>query len=105
MAKQVTLKERLSALNNLPPFFKLVWQTHPGLTAVNFLLRIIRAATPLAILYVAKLVIDQIIFLSHGNHDASYPHLWKLVAIEFGLAVLSDSLGVGSPGTELEFAL
>jgi ATP-binding cassette subfamily B protein len=95
MAKQVTLKDRLSSLNNLPPFFKLVWQTHPLLTAVNFLLRIIRAATPLALLYVGKLVIDQIIMLSRGNHSASYAHLWELVAIEFGFAVLSDSLSRG----------
>ncbi len=92
MAKKVTLKERFSALNNLPPFFKLVWQTNPLLTIVNSLLRIIRAAIPLAILYVGKLIIDQIITLSHGYHNAPYSYLWKLVVIEFALAVSSDIL-------------
>jgi len=68
----------------LLPFFKLVWQTSRWLTTVNSLLLIIRSATPVAILYVGKLIIDQIIMLSRGNQAASFPHLWKLVAIEFG---------------------
>lgn len=91
-SKRITLKERLSALNNLLPFFKLVWQTSPWLTTVNSLLLIVRSSTPVAILYVGKLIIDQIIMLSRGNQAASFPHLWKLVAIEFGLAILSDGL-------------
>ena len=89
---EVTLKDRFSALNNLPRFFKLVWQTSPSLTITNGLLRIIRSAIPVAILYVGKLIIDQIVHLSHNHSNASHNYLWKLVAIEFGLAILSDGL-------------
>ena len=37
---QLTFKQRLSALRNLPEFFKLVWQTSPSLTIANSVLRI-----------------------------------------------------------------
>ena len=87
----VTVKERLAALGNLPAFFKLVWQTSPRMTIVNSMLRIVRSAMPLLILYIGKLIIDQVIFLSH-NHGLSHDYLWKLVATEFGLAILADAL-------------
>jgi ATP-binding cassette subfamily B protein len=92
VTNQLSLKERLSALRNLPRFFKLVWETSKWMTIVNALLRIIKSATPLAILYVGKLIIDQIILLSHSKAGLSSHHLWFLVAIEFCLAILSDSL-------------
>jgi ATP-binding cassette, subfamily B, bacterial len=88
----VTIKERFSALNNLPRFFKLVWQTSPSLTLTNIVLRIIRSALPVAILYVGKLIIDQVVLLSRGS-GGEHDHLWQLVAIEFLLAILSDALG------------
>ena len=87
----LTLKDRLSALNNLPAFFKLVWQTNPLMTLVNSLLRILRSAMPVALLYVGKLIIDQVVFLSH-KHGANTHHLWVLVGCEFALAILTDGL-------------
>ena len=89
---QLTFKQRLSALRNLPEFFKLVWQTSPSLTIANAVLRILKSATPVAILYVGKLIIDQVVQISQGKQSISSNHLWKLVAIEFGLAILSDVL-------------
>lgn len=91
-AVPVTLKERLQALRNLPAFFVLVWQTSPTMTIINSMLRIIRSATPLAILYIGKLIIDQVVLLSHGGGNPSHNYLWKLVALEFTLAILSDGL-------------
>jgi ATP-binding cassette subfamily B protein len=88
----VTLKERFAALSNIPAFFKLVWQSSPGMTLANIALRLFRAALPLLILYVGKLIIDQVIQLSRGQHSPDHYYLWKLVAIEFALAILSDGL-------------
>jgi ATP-binding cassette, subfamily B, bacterial len=87
----ITLKDRFSALGNLPQFFKLVWQTSPSLTLLNAVLRIVRSAIPVAVLYVGKLIVDLVVQISQG---ASIPHtdLWQLVALEFGLAILSDAL-------------
>ena len=88
----IKLKDRFSALSNLPRFFKLVWQTSPSLTIANAALRILKSGTPVAILYVGKLIIDQVVHISQGNQSISTTYLWKLVAIEFGLAILSDVL-------------
>jgi ATP-binding cassette subfamily B protein len=87
-----TLRERFSALGNLPAFFGLVWQTSPGLTLANAGLRLLRSAIPVAVLYVAKLIIDQVVAISQGS-GGSMTVLWELVAVEFGLAILSDALG------------
>src|SRR6478736_6685481 len=87
-----TFKEKFDALGNLPRFFKLVWQTHKGYTLLDILLRIVRSALPVAILYVGKLIIDNIVSISK-THEADHTFLWQLVTAEFGLAILSDALG------------
>lgn len=45
---------------------------------------------PIALLYVGKLIIDQVVGLNRTG--GSQQELWKLVIIEFGLAVLTDGL-------------
>lgn len=89
---KLTIKERLAALRNLPGFFKLVWQTSKWMTIVNAILRVARSAMPLAILYVGKLIIDQVVLLNQNPDSYSSGYLWELVALEFALAVLSDAL-------------
>src|SRR5260221_4014918 len=89
-ALPLTWKQRLEALRNLPRFFRLVWQTSPRIMIVNAFLRIARSATPVAILYVGKLIIDQVIYLdntkTHTTDPDSNHHLWELIALEFRLA-------------------
>jgi len=87
----LTLKERLAALRNLPAFFKLVWQTNHWMTVVTSVLRILRSAMPLALLYVGKLIIDEVVKLNH-SHGTDTHHLWVLVGSELGLAILTDAL-------------
>lgn len=92
--EQLSWRERFAALGNLPAFFRLVWQTSPGLFIGNAVLRLIRAAIPAATLYVGKLIIDQVV--AHTKHVATADdtnYLWWLVAAEFGLAILSTALG------------
>lgn len=95
MSNKISFKERFSALGNLPAFLKLVWRTSPALTVATALIRIVRSAIPVSILYVGKLIIDQVVHLSRGTTDA-HTYLWELVAIEFALAILSDALGRAS---------
>lgn len=57
---EVSLKERFSSLSNLPSFFKLVWKASPSLAVATAVIRIIRSAIPAGILYVGKLIIDQV---------------------------------------------
>lgn len=86
-----TLKEKFAALQNLPRFFTLVWQTHKGYTILNALLRLLRSAIPVAMLYVGKLIIDEVVTLSKTT-STDHTFLWELVAAEFALAILSDAL-------------
>lgn len=86
----LSFRERLSALKNLPQLFRLVWQSSPGKTTLSFALRIARSAMPVTLLYIGKLIIDQVVGLN--SHGGSQYELWKLVIIEFGLAVLTDGL-------------
>ena len=87
----LTFKDRLVALNNLPAFFKLVWQTSKLFTIINAILRVVRSAMPVALLYVGKLIIDNVIFLTR-HHETDTAHLWQLVGLEFGLAIATDAL-------------
>ncbi|HEU5052127.1 MAG TPA: ABC transporter ATP-binding protein [Hanamia sp.] len=86
-----TLKEKFAALGNLPRFFKLVWETNHWYAILNILLRLIRSAIPVSILYVGKLIIDEVILLSK-THSSDLGYLWKLVLAEFALAIISDAL-------------
>jgi ATP-binding cassette subfamily B protein len=88
--QDITFKQRLSALKNLPQLFRLVWQSSPSKTLMSFSLRIIRSAMPVLLLYVGKLIIDQVVTLTRTG--GSQQHLWELVGLEFGLAVLTDGL-------------
>jgi ATP-binding cassette subfamily B protein len=101
--QQQSWRERLGALRNLPPFLKLVWRTSPALTLSQSLLRIARALLPVATLYVGKLIIDEVVLLAQAPPAAEDLRQWIasglldrigwLLALEFGLAVLSDVLG------------
>jgi ATP-binding cassette subfamily B protein len=87
----LTFRERIAALNNLPLFLKMVWRTSPAMTITNMLLRTARSATPLAMLYVGKLIIDNVVLLNKTPHQ-DLTLLWELVALEFFLAISSDLL-------------
>jgi ATP-binding cassette subfamily B protein len=98
-------RERLGALRNLPPFLKLVWQTSPGIALAQGVLRIVRALLPVASLYVGALIIDEVVRLTQAPSPGDTLEQWFasgmlhrigwLLALEFGLAVLSDLLGRG----------
>src|SRR5437588_11627271 len=82
-------QERLSALRNVPPVLKIVWQSGPGVVTFGIVARVIAALLPVAITFVTKLIID--IIDNHLRNQAPVPRrLWWLVGGEFGLA------GVGS---------
>ena len=98
-----TLRERLGALKNLPPFIRLVWQTSPVLTLVQGVLRLGRALLPVITLYVGKLIIDEVVRLAglpEAKESFTTLHesgildpLASLVALELGLALAADILG------------
>jgi ATP-binding cassette subfamily B protein len=90
----VSVRERVSALRHLPAFLKLIWLTSPALTLGNIALRLLRAALPLAMLYVGRLILDDVVQLSQQPAAVRVlSPVLGLVALEFGLVLLTDALG------------
>ncbi|MGI8961594.1 MAG: ABC transporter ATP-binding protein [Bryobacteraceae bacterium] len=87
-----TWRERLKALENVRPLLKMVWDTSPFLAFISVSCRLLRAALPLATLYISKLIIDAVVRSVRGGHVES-GLVWRLVAVELALAVASDLLG------------
>ncbi|HUP30384.1 MAG TPA: ABC transporter ATP-binding protein [Usitatibacter sp.] len=93
----MTLRERLGALRNLPPFMKLVWDTSPGLTLAQAVLRLVRAVLPVLALYVGKLIIDEVVAMAQTPQPLHWGELLHTplatyIALEFALAIASDVL-------------
>lgn len=90
----VSVRERVSALRHLPAFLKLIWLTSPSLTLGNIGLRLLRAALPLALLYVGRLLLDDIVALTKlPAASREVAPVFGLAALEFGLVLLTDALG------------
>lgn len=97
-----SLRERMDALRNLPPFLRQVWRTSRLLTLASLGLRLLRALLPVAMLYVGKLIIDEAVHLA-GNGGmpplrealagGQLDTLLQLLALELGIAIGSDLLG------------
>jgi hypothetical protein len=68
-----SLRERLGALRNLPPFLREIWATSKALTATSLGLRLLRALLPIVILYVGKLIIDEAVRLVRHRRALRHP--------------------------------
>ncbi len=84
-------QERMSAMRNLPPVLKIVWDSGPLVVALGFVFRLLAALQPVGLLYVSKLIIDTIVYVV-SKHQPIPRHLWWLVAAEFALAVSGNVL-------------
>jgi ATP-binding cassette subfamily B protein len=89
------VRERLAALRYLPALVRLVWQTHRGYTAAMVLLRLLRAFVPVATLWAAKLIIDEVVALTRAP-GASLEPLWRVVALELAIVVVGELLARAS---------
>ena len=101
-APRPPLKERLAALRLVPRLIGLVWDTHRVYTTLMIVLRLVRSAVPVTNLWVAKLIIDEVVMLSRsgGGGVGSARHLWTLVALEMGIVVVNELLARLSGLTE-----
>ncbi len=81
----------MSALRNLPPVLKIVWDSGPIVVLLGFVFRLLAAVQPVALLYVSKLIIDLIVYVL-SKHQPIPTRLWWLVVAEFVIAVLGNVL-------------
>src|SRR5579862_952278 len=87
-------QERLSALRNVPPVLKIVWESGPVVVSLGLLFRLFAAVLPVALLWITKLIIDRIVH-AVSSHQPVNAGFWWLVVAEFGIAVFLSILSRG----------
>src|ERR671910_1646099 len=88
-------RERLQALKHLPKLLRMVWETNPGYVVGILLLRIARSIIPLAVLWVGKLIVDEVVHsinVAHAGGPVPWSRLAVLLAIELGIALVGEGL-------------
>jgi ATP-binding cassette subfamily B protein len=89
-APRPPLRTRLAGLRLAPRLIRLVWETHRPYTAMMIALRVVRSVVPVTGLWVAKLIIDEVVTLARTG--GSPRHLWSLVALEMATVVGGELL-------------
>ena len=90
-AKLPLLRDRLATFRLVPRLLLLVWRTHRTYTLAMITLRLIRAAVPLATLWVAKVIIDEVIGISRYGRPSH--QLWSLLALEIVVVLAGELFG------------
>ncbi|MCM4157706.1 ABC transporter ATP-binding protein [Gramella sp. AN32] len=93
-ANKIDFRESFASLKFIPRFFKEIRKVNPTLFYANVTGRIINAILPVIMLWLGKLIIDEVV-LQISAEAKDLDRLWVLVAMEFGLAILSDLLSRG----------
>jgi ATP-binding cassette, subfamily B, bacterial len=82
---------RLQSLRNIPPVLRIIWDSSPAVVTWGLILRAISALSPLALLAVARLIIDAVV--THISRDTPLrTDFWWLVGLEFGMACFASVL-------------
>ncbi|RXH57317.1 ABC transporter ATP-binding protein [Granulicella sibirica] len=79
-------RERLSALKNMPPVLKILWDSGPEVVSWGLILRVIVAVLPFAVAKVAQYIITDI--AGHLRGEPLPSRFWSLVAAEVALNVV-----------------
>jgi ATP-binding cassette, subfamily B, bacterial len=92
---EVSWRERLQALKHLPRLLRLVWDTEPRYVVGILLLRVARALVPLAVLWVGKLIVDEVVHavaVVGAGDPIPWMRLAQLLALELGIALVGEGL-------------
>ena len=85
----INFKESFASLKFVPRFFKEIRKVNPLLFYTNVAGRILNAILPVIMLWLGKLIIDEVV-IQIAAETKDLDQLWILVAAEFGLAIISD---------------
>ena len=104
--EDVPLGQRLATLRHLKRLFQQIWRTSWPLTTAAIGLRLLRAVQPLLLLYVGKLIIDQVVLQTGQPSPGPTFADWlasgrltpvaELLALEFALVLAGDLVSRGA---------
>jgi len=83
--------KRLNALRNVPAIMGIVWESGPSVVLWGLILRLMTALSPVALLAVARIILDSIVGYLSRAHNL-HPHFWWWVSLEFAIAGISTFL-------------
>jgi ATP-binding cassette subfamily B protein len=87
--------ERLQALRHLPKLLRMVWETNPAYVIGILVLRVARSAVPLAVLWVGKLIVDEVVHaiaVVQAGGPLPWTRLAVLLGIELAIALVGEGL-------------
>jgi ATP-binding cassette subfamily B protein len=91
----VSWRERLQALRHLPKLLRMVWDAEPRYVVGILLLRVARSAVPLGVLWIGKLIVDEVVHaisLASSGGTVPWTRLAVLLGIELGIALVGEGL-------------
>jgi ATP-binding cassette subfamily B protein len=93
--REVSWRERLQAVKHLPRLLRLVWETEPRYVVGILVLRVLRSLVPLAVLWVGKLIVDEVVTavgLVHAGGAIPWARLGQLLLLELAIALVGEGL-------------
>ncbi len=85
-------RERVTALRNVPPVLRIVWESGPLVVSLGSLFRLIISLLPLAALWITERIVNGVVH-AVSVHQPVSPKFWWLVAAEFAIAIFGGILG------------
>ena len=92
--ERISLSDSFRGWHSIPRFFREIYRDGPGLFALNVLARLFKGFSPVVLLWIGKLIIDEIVLLLQTK-SGDLAQLWTYVGAELGVALLTDLLGRG----------
>ena len=91
----ISWRERLQALRHLPKLLRMVWETNPAYVVGILVLRVARSAIPLGVLWVGKLIVDEVVHaiaVVQAGGPVPWTRLALLLGIELAIALVGEGL-------------
>ena len=91
----ISWRQRFQALRHLPRLLRMVWETEPRYVVGILVLRVLRALIPLGVLWVGKLIVDEVVHavgVVSGGGPLPWVRLAELLALELGIALVGEGL-------------
>ncbi len=86
-----TINNKLKVALRFLPALRLVWQSSPGWTIARILLVVFQGLLPLALIYLAKLIIDTVtVNLQGTNPDQVFEQVLPLIIIAGAVTILNN---------------
>lgn len=83
-------RERVSALKNVPPVLRILWESGPSVVTWGIVLRLVTAGLPVLLGYVSSWILGHV--RAVVDHQVAAPRFWWAVGAEVCLAVFANSI-------------